>query len=81
MDDLLNVNNNFFDSMVSHIYLKASELQLNKENVSDTEASFLDLLVFLKFKVFIVHLGRTELLHCATTGHFGFTFIYIGWFC
>ena len=81
MDDLLNVNNNFFDSMVSHIYPKASELQLNKGNVSGTEASFLDLLVFLKFKVFIVPLGRTELLLCSTTGHFGFTFIYIGWFC
>ena len=41
MDDLLNIDNNFFDSMVNHIY--PSELQLNKANVSDTEASFLDL--------------------------------------
>ena len=48
LDDLLNIDNNFFDSMVNRIY--PSELQLNK--VSDTEASF-----------------------------FGFTFIYIGWFC
>ena len=39
--DLLNIVNNFFDSMVNHIY--PSELQLNKANVSDTEASFLDL--------------------------------------
>ena len=31
----------FFDSMVNRIY--PSELQLNKANVSDTEASFLDL--------------------------------------
>ena len=38
LDDLLNIDNNFFDSMVNHIYL--SELQLNKANVSDTEASF-----------------------------------------
>ena len=41
LDDLLNIDNNFFDSMVNHIY--PSELQLNKANVSDAEASFLDL--------------------------------------
>ena len=41
LDDLLNFDNNFFDSMVNRIY--PSELQLNKANVSDTEASFLDL--------------------------------------
>ena len=41
LDDLLNIENNFFDSMVNHIY--PSELQLNKANLSDTEASFLDL--------------------------------------
>ena len=39
--DILNIDNTFFDSMVSHIY--SSELQLNTANVSDTEASFLDL--------------------------------------
>ena len=41
LDDLLNIDNDFFESMVNHIYL--SKLQLNKANVSDTEASFLDL--------------------------------------
>ena len=40
LDDLLNIDNNFFDSMVNRIY--PSELQLNKANVSDAEASFLD---------------------------------------
>ena len=40
LDDLLNIDNDFFDSMVNSIYL--SEFQLNKANVSDTEASFLD---------------------------------------
>ena len=40
LDDLLNIDN-FFDSMANHIY--PSELQLNKANVSDTEASFLNL--------------------------------------
>ena len=42
LDDLLNMeylfDNNVFVSMVNHIY--PSELQLNKANVSDTEASF-----------------------------------------
>ena len=41
LDDLFNIDNNFFDSMVNRIY--PSELQLNKVNVTDTEASFLDL--------------------------------------
>ena len=39
LDDLLNINNNFFDSMVNRIY--PSELQLNRANMSDAEASFL----------------------------------------
>ena len=55
LDDLLNIDNNFFDSLVNHIY--PSELQLNKTNVSDTEASFSDLLLsisdgFVKTKMF-----------------------------
>ena len=37
----MNIDNNFFDSMGNRIY--PSELQLNKANVSDAEASFLDL--------------------------------------
>ena len=41
LDYLLNTDNNFFDSMVNRIY--PSELQLNKANVSDADASFLDL--------------------------------------
>ena len=41
LDDLLNIDNNFFDSVVNRIY--PSVLQSNKANVSDTEASFLDL--------------------------------------
>ena len=40
-DDMLNINNVYFDNMVSQICL--SELQLNKVNTSDTEAAFLDL--------------------------------------
>ena len=41
LDDRLNIDNNFIDSLVNGIY--PSELQLNQANVSDTEASFLDL--------------------------------------
>ena len=40
LDGLFNVDNNFFDSMVNHIY--PSELQSHKANVSDTEASILE---------------------------------------
>ena len=41
LDDLLSIDNIYFDGMVNHIY--PSELQLNKANSSDTEAPFLDL--------------------------------------
>ena len=41
LDDMLNINNAYFDNMVSQIY--PSELQLNKANASDTKAAFLDL--------------------------------------
>ena len=41
LDDILNINNVYFDKMVSQIY--PSELQLNKANTSDTEAKFVDL--------------------------------------
>ena len=36
-----NINNVYFDNMVSQIY--PSELQLNKANAFDTKAAFLDL--------------------------------------
>ena len=55
LDDLLNIDNKFFDSMVNRIY--PSELKLNKAKVSDTEASFLDLHLsisdgFVKTKIY-----------------------------
>ena len=40
-DDILNINNVYFDNIVGQIY--PSELQLNKANTSETEAAFLDL--------------------------------------
>ena len=55
LNDQLNIDNNLFDSMVNSIY--PSELQLNKANVSDTEALFLDLYLsvpngFVKTNIF-----------------------------
>ena len=55
LDDLLNIDNTIFDSMANHIY--PLEHQFNKANVSDTEASFLDLHLsisdgFVKTKIF-----------------------------
>ena len=41
LDDLLNIDNPYFEGMINQIY--PTELQLNKANTSDTEAPFLDL--------------------------------------
>ena len=41
LDDLLSIDNPYFEGMVNRIY--PPELQLNKANTSDTEAPFLDL--------------------------------------
>ena len=38
LDDLLNIDNPYFEQMVSQIY--PTELQLNKANFSDIEAPF-----------------------------------------
>ena len=56
LDDLLKIDNPYFEGMVNRIY--PPELQLNKANTSDTEAPFLDLhlsisngIVHLKFMI------------------------------
>ena len=55
LDDILNINNVYFDTMVRQIY--PSELQLNKVNISDTEAfktcicQFLMILFLPKFMI------------------------------
>ena len=49
LDDILNINNVYFDNMVSQIY--PSELQLNKANASDTEAAFLDLHLSISYDI------------------------------
>ena len=45
LDDLLNIDNPYFEGMVNRIY--PPELQLNKGNIFDTEAPFLDLHLFI----------------------------------
>ena len=39
LDDLLNIDNPYFEQMVGQIY--PTELQLNKANSSDTETKFM----------------------------------------
>ena len=46
LDDILNMNNIYFDNMVRKIH--PAELQLNIANTSDTEASFFGL-AFVQF--------------------------------
>ena len=55
LNDLLNIDNPYFEGMVNQIY--SPELQLNKDNNSDTEAPFLDLHLsisnsFVSFKIY-----------------------------
>ena len=54
LDDILNINNVYFDNMVSQI--NPSELKLNKASTSDTKAPFLDLhlqilIIFISTKI------------------------------
>ena len=47
LDDLLNIDNPYFEGMVNQIY--PAELQLNKANASDTEAPLLDLHISISY--------------------------------
>ena len=49
LDNLLNIDNIYFDQMVDRIY--PTELQLNRANSSDTEAPFLDLNLYIYLMV------------------------------
>ena len=58
LDDLLNIDNPYFEGMANQIY--PPELQLNKANISDTEAPFLDLYLsvangFVSSKIYDKH--------------------------
>ena len=50
LDDLLNIDNPYFEGMVNRIY--PPELLLNKANTSDTEAPFLDLHLSIQTDLF-----------------------------
>ena len=50
LDDLLKIDNPYFEGIVNQIY--PPELQLNKANTSDTEAPFLDLHLFISNGLF-----------------------------
>ena len=70
VDDILSINNLYFDNLLGHIY--PSELQLNKANTSDTKAAFLDMhlsiLMILFLPKFIINL--TNLILKSSISHF-----------
>ena len=49
LDDLLNIENIYFDQMVDRIY--PTELQLNRANSSDTEAPFFWIWIYVYLMV------------------------------
>ena len=70
LDDILNINNVYFDNMVSQIY--PSELQLNKANTSDTKAAFLDLHLSILMILFLPKfmINMTTLILKLSISHF-----------
>ena len=57
--DIININNVYFDNMVSQIY--PSEIQLNKANIPDTNATFLDSAFNLKWIFLFLQIRRTTI--------------------
>ena len=51
LDDLLNIDNSYFEGMVNQIY--PPELQLNKANTTDTEAPFLSQMDLFRLRLMI----------------------------
>ena len=70
LEDILNINNVYFDNMVSQIY--PSELQQNKANSSDTEAAFLDLHLSISNDIVStkIHDKRDDLILKLSISHF-----------
>ena len=68
LDDILNINNVYFDNMVNQIY--ASELQLNKANTSDTKAAFLDLHLSISNDIVSTKINVTTLILKLSIFHF-----------
>ena len=65
LDDILNINNIYFDTMVSLLHL--SESQLNKANTSGTKASFLDLHLSISYDI-----NSTKIYHKRDDFYFEF---------
>ena len=61
LDDILTINNVYFDNMVSQIY--PSEFHLNKANTPDTNATFPDLLLTTRSTSYGVYIS--QLIHFA----------------
>ena len=70
MYDILNINNVYFDNMVSLIY--PSRLQLNKVNTSDTEATVLDLRLAISNNIVStkIMIKVTTLIYKLSSSHF-----------
>ena len=70
LHDILNINNFYFDNMVSQIY--PLELKLNKANASDTEATFLDLHLSILMILFLPNfmINVTTLILKLSISHF-----------
>ena len=60
LDDLLHIDNIYFEHMFDWIY--PAELQLNKANSSDTEAPFLDLNLSISDGIFSTKINRRILI-------------------
>ena len=57
LDDLLNIDNDYFDGLIRHIY--PSALQLNKANSFETEAPFFLICICL-FKMGLFHANKYD---------------------
>ena len=70
LDNISNINNVYFDNMVSQIY--PSELQLNKANTSDTVAIFLNCICQFLMIVFLPKcmINVTTLISKLSISHF-----------
>ena len=59
LDDLLNIDKTYFVGMVNQIY--PPELQLNKANITDTEASFFIYIFLLQMDLFLLKFMISEM--------------------
>ena len=72
LDDLLNIDNIYFDQMVDRIY--PTEIQFNTANSSDTDALFLDLNLCISY-------GTVSTNIYDKRDEFDFDIVFSGWRC